>query len=637
MNDKEIREYIKKQTASILPPKSLEPEKIEEKLAEVQQKKTTPFVRRRNLVAAACLLLVLITSATFAGTHFLRGQNVDEEIAVADKETISSEDQLSYEEAYESIRTCLESHRESTMSSDSAIGIAPEENIAYESENAGIAPKESTEDYTDTDVQVDGIIEGDLVKTDGSYLYSLHDTATGNAITIFRANEEKVKRVSNLYIESSRVHEMYLEKDRLIVISTPWETEYGNATEERTRASQTKLYIYDVSDPSSPKKLKTQTQNENYYTARVSGDYLYTFSQYTIYSEIDKKKPETYIPQINGCVIPEDRVRCIDKEPRQSYMVMTSLAIDGSEDFTDSLCTLGGAEVFYVSNNFIYSAQPDNGMLVDFTKIAKYRYQKGKFNYETNCKVRGNIRNSYYMHEQDGNLCFVYNKTTFGGESVNGLCVLDKNLKQLGEIGNLGVTEDIYASYFMDNTAYFVTYRQTDPVFAVDISNPADPELKSELKLPGFSDYLHSFGENQLIGLGIGEDKWGQCAKMSIFTIGKNKEIKEAAKKKLTDYARTLANHDRHSVLVDEERQLVGFTAQSEDSGDYDYLLYSYNAESGKFKQMLRQTDISTSTRGIRIGDYFYVVDGERGVTSYAFPTCGTPGTLETSLAFESI
>ena len=112
--------------------------------------------------------------------------------------------------------------------------------------------------------------------------------------------------------------------------------------------------------------------------------------------------------------------------------------------------------------------------------------------------------------------------------------------------------------------------------------------------------------------------------------------IKEAAKKELTDYARTLASHDRHSVLVDEERQLVGFTAQSEDSGDYDYLLYSYNTESGKFKQMLRQTGISASTRGVRIGEYFYVVDGERGVTCYAFPTCGTPGTLEEPLSFES-
>ena len=143
--------------------------------------------------------------------------------------------------------------------------------------------REQILEVMDEILQVDGIMEGDLVKTDGSYLYSLHDTATGNAITIFRANEEKVKKVSNLYIESSRVHEMYLEKDRLIVISTPWETEYGNATEERTRASQTKLYIYDVSDPSSPKKLKTQTQSGNFSTARVSGDYLYTFSQYTIY------------------------------------------------------------------------------------------------------------------------------------------------------------------------------------------------------------------------------------------------------------------------------------------------------------------------------------------------------------------
>ena len=76
-------------------------------------------------------------------------------------------------------------------------------------------------------------------------------------------------------------------------------------------------------------------------------------------------------------------------------------------------------------------------------------------------------------------------------------------MNTLGKIDNLGNDETIYASYYIGSMAYFVTYRQTDPVFAVDISNPKKPVVKAKLKLPGFSSYLHSFGENQLIGVGM--------------------------------------------------------------------------------------------------------------------------------------
>lgn len=99
------------------------------------------------------------------------------------------------------------------------------------------------------------------------------------------------------------------------------------------------------------------------------------------------------------------------------------------------------------------------------------------------------------MHEYKGNFAFVY--TDWRNEtSTNGICILDKNMNTLGKIENLGNDETIYASYYIGSMAYFVTYRQTDPVFAVDISNPKKPVVKAKLKLPGFSSYLHSFGEN---------------------------------------------------------------------------------------------------------------------------------------------
>lgn len=633
MNEKEIRDYIRKKAENIPTPDSLNPQNMEEQLEQVEQKKTKPFPRLHHMVAAACLFL-LVLGTVLTGSHFLQKGNEEEAgTAVADHGETNSTDQLSYEDAYESIYSYYEAQTDGELNGGWDIAYEEDAEASGSSSSAkSSSTNEMREDsYTNTDVQVEGVMEGDIVKTDGSYLYSLHDETTGYGITIYSVKGTEVKKVSNIAVDNSSSGEIYLEGDRLILIGTPWESEEADGDKALTQ-----IHIYDVSNPASPKKVCTQSQSGSYSTSRVVEGYLYTFTKYRVGSDLDKKDPKTYIPQINNQNVVEDSVRCIDEGSHNTYIVMTSLAVDGSREFTDTLCTLGGADVFYVSDKHIYatdttyewsSAQNYDYSTETMTKIAKYRFQKGEFTYQKSRKVRGTIQDSYYMHEKDDNLCFVYNRSSSSGVT-NGLCVLDENLELLGEIGNLGRDESIYASYFMGDTAYFVTYRETDPVFAVDLSDPANPELKSELKLPGYSDYLHSFGDNQLIGIGIDED---DSVKMSVFSISKNKKITESAKKALTDYFSAMSSLDRHSVLVDEEWQLIGFPASNwgSDTNETDYLLFSYNSESGKFKQLLKQKKVSANTRGIRIGDYFYVVDDEKGVTSYPFPTCGTPGTLE--------
>lgn len=639
MNEKEIRDYIRKKAENIPTPDSLNPQNMEDQLEQVEQKKTKPFPRLHHMVAAACLFL-LVLGTVLTGSHFLQKGNEEEAgTAVADHGETNSTDQLSYEDAYESIYSYYEAQTDGELNGGWDIAYEEDAEASGSSSSAkSSSTNEMREDsYTNTDVQVEGVMEGDIVKTDGSYLYSLHDETTGYGITIYSVKGTEVKKVSNIAVDNSSSGEIYLEGDRLILIGTPWESEEADGDKALTQ-----IHIYDVSNPASPKKVCTQSQSGSYSTSRVVEGYLYTFTKYRVGSDLDKKDPKTYIPQINNQNVVEDSVRCIDEGSHNTYIVMTSLAVDGSREFTDTLCTLGGADVFYVSDKHIYATDTTYEWSSDqnydystetMTKIAKYRFQKGEFTYQKSRKVRGTIQDSYYMHEKDDNLCFVYNRSSSSGVT-NGLCVLDENLELLGEIGNLGRDESIYASYFMGDTAYFVTYRETDPVFAVDLSDPANPELKSELKLPGYSDYLHSFGDNQLIGIGIDED---DSVKMSVFSISKNKKITESAKKALTDYFSAMSSLDRHSVLVDEEWQLIGFPASNwgSDTNETDYLLFSYNSESGKFKQLLKQKKVSANTRGIRIGDYFYVVDDEKGVTSYPFPTCGTPGTLEDP-SFES-
>ena len=89
---------------------------------------------------------------------------------------------------------------------------------------------------------------------------------------------------------------------------------------------------------------------------------------------------------------------------------------------------------------------------------------------------------------------------------TNGLYILNENLEITGKIEGLAAGEQIYSARFLGDTAYFVTFRQTDPLFAVDVSNPEEPRLLSELKVSGFSEYLHAYSGELLLGLGVEAD-----------------------------------------------------------------------------------------------------------------------------------
>ena len=182
----------------------------------------------------------------------------------------------------------------------------------------------------------------------------------------------------------------------------------------------------------------------------------------------------------------------------------------------------------------------------------------------------------------------------------------------------MGIDEEIYASYYIDHMAYFVTYRNTDPVFAVDIADAKKPRLCSELKLPGYSDYLHSFGEDYMVGLGVhgdGKDSSKDRVKLSLFYIDEKKSLKEVAKEvtpyKTWDYE--LADYDHRQVFIDEERGLLGFYVWEYEKETYHFELYQKNGE--QFEK-LWETEVKGEDngygddllRGVRIGETFYVV-----------------------------
>lgn len=647
MEDRRIEDKIKEQAEQIPVPDTLQPEQMEKRLRQVKQKRTglllAPARRWRMAagVAAACLVLV-VGAVWFAagglatggfGNDASEGSTVSgtgkdaagrEAAPAVTAERVTG---TSYDLLCESVNAYNTRMKKELMRGEENFGIKYENSTLMDDVASANRKTEETVDvdnapagdFSDTDTQVAGIMEGDILKTDGTYLYVAGDILVGSEVRIYKADGRDTSRLSQISVEGEDIRELYLSGKCLILVSVPWDDETGSESDEGGLArSQTRLCLYDVSDPQKPKKLAEHSQSGNYNTSRLADGYLYTFSDYQAEGEKNKpEKPDTFVPEVDGSVLREQDIEMLTKDDDNSYMVMTSLKIDRPEEFTDTFSAFGGSDVYYMNSERIYATRAEEE---DRTRITRFGYSDGVFAKEASTKVRGQIDNSYYMHEYNGYFCFVYTRYR-KNNTTNGICVMDDKLKLVGHLDELGNDETIYASYFIDNMAYFVTFYETDPVFAVDLGNPEKPKLKSELKLPGFSEYLHSFGEGQLLGIGRGDGKEKgalvlDSVKFSVFSYSGDDELKEKSSFLLASYTESLAGENHKAVFVDEERGLVGLGIEREGIIDT-YQVYRYAG--GKWERVLKQKDISSvdRTRGLRIGEYFYVVDADINICVY--------------------
>lgn len=709
-----IREKMQKEAEKIPVPESVRPDVIENKLREKRKHPSSLWQegkrRRRTVAAAAAAAVFLIAGGIWmaAGGFSDRNAgngNTDAGITVADAGSTddaggtanggdtgnagnsaaeNGDDQrtgTSYDNIWEAVKDYEKQNGTAIMTAEDSAGAGKENvgeqrvsSLAKFSASADSAGAGSAVQYSETDLQVQGVMEGDIVKTDGRAIYtaSQKNGQSDNArigksiVKIYQAEGEKVEKVSAITLDDYLIDEMYLSGDKLILVGQQWQpsgtTDTGDtedtfdtedtgdtsdsaATGEQTcvikdytedvlwmRNRETKIIIYDISDLTSPKKAAEHTQSGFYTTSRISGGYLYTFSDYTItLKDSDKKSDrEEYIPLVDGALMKERDLTASAEKGGDSYLVMTALALTDTSQFKDQMAELGGADVIYMNENHIYSSRDmwwqDGGQ--SKSVVTRYIYKDGIFKKDAQAKTRGILNDSYYMHEYNGYFCYVYTKYTEGddseaaGRSKNGIAILDENMKEIGHLGGLGKGEEIYASYYIDHMAYFVTYRNTDPVFAVDLSDVTQPKLMSELKLPGFSDYLHAFGDGKLIGIGMGEtkDKRGRQAgavKLSLFQYNKDYKLSEKDSRVIDlPYSYSTAGDDHRTVYVDEERQIVGFGVSDYDYDNEYYYLYQYT--DGKWKELKRLDCESqiTNVRGIRIGDYFYLVDVKKGIQS---------------------
>jgi uncharacterized secreted protein with C-terminal beta-propeller domain len=124
----------------------------------------------------------------------------------------------------------------------------------------------------------------------------------------------------------------------------------------------------------------------------------------------------------------------------------------------------------------------------------------------------------------------------------------------VGKLENFAEGERIYSVRFMGNKGYVVTFRQTDPFFVIDLSNPTDPKVAGELKIPGYSSYLHPYDENHVIGLG----KENNTVKLSLFDVTNVNAPTETAKYIVNgDWSDSQALQDPKAFLFDKQKELL--------------------------------------------------------------------------------
>ncbi len=535
--------------------------------------------------------------------------------------------------------------------SDGATMAAPAGAAEAKSDSVAQAPSTSTStDYSETNVQVKGVDEADIVKTDGNFIYYI----AGNQLNIIKPDGAGTKLISSTPLSSDESwwgynSEMFLLGDRLMIITQSYNTVWVNDANgnNQINTDQTSAIIFDISNPAKPAQVVSLGQSGSYVSSRLIGDYVYLVTSQYIYSPV-KGTPITYIPSTTDgteskLLQPTDLY--VGGNPQNAaYTVIGSINLKSGANFTSAKAVFGGTSEMYATADHLLLAfgrydsetlpiAPDkDGKNVQITNsssstdLVLLGLSEGQITKLASGNVPGSLLNQFAMDEYknvirivttldssvqriftDGVDTYEYDST-----SANALYTLDLNLKVLGKIENLAKDEYVKSVRFDGDIGYFVTFRQVDPLFAVDLANAASPRILDTLKIPGFSEYLHVFKDNLLLGIGYNaDDTTGQMqgVKLSMFDTADKTNVKEVATEKV-DASWTIVGSNHKAILVDAEKNLIAFPADS------NYYIYRYTEKGFELAARVNMTaDLSSwNLRGLFIGNYFYVI-GDAGLT----------------------
>ncbi len=506
-----------------------------------------------------------------------------------------------------------------------------------------------------TNTQVAGIDEGDIVKSDGRTIF----TASGTDVVLVSAegaDTTEVARIDTTAEETGPtagtvqgpVIDLMLHENLLVALVTEYTPRLSELPASDSMAyvpydaSQTRALLYDVTDPTSPRFVTGLGQSGAYATSRLSGDLLYVVTDYAVADRdaVDPDDPATFVPLVDderGVTPVAAADLTIPVSPTgPMFQVVSSIDLSSGQRL-DTASVMGRADVTYMSESNLFLAsttyQPtpvseftldqDIGLLEvsQKTDLVRVALTDGAITVAASASIPGRPLNQFALDHFEGHLRVA---VTMDGATASGgwatyptVFVLDDALTVVASLPQLAVNEQIQSVRFQGPRAYVVSYRQIDPLFALDLSIPSDPKVMSELKIPGFSTYLHPWAEGRLLGLGVDASEEGQVLgmKLSMYDTSDPFDVTEATTIKVPFHdAEALRNHK--AVFVDPERDLIGFGVATHDAAgtaSTDYLLYRYEEATGftllgELPVQQSTPNQATTARALTIDSDVYVV-----------------------------
>ena len=402
----------------------------------------------------------------------------------------------------------------------------PERFWAGAAESDALAPGAS--DYSTTNIQVAGVDEADIVKTDGEYIYLVSENRT---IIVKADPPEQAQVLSEIELEGTAIG-LFINGDRLVVFEQEMPYYYYDMPVVREIyvpyiSPKTFINVYDVSDRENPRLQRELSADGQYISSRMTGNYTYVVINEPVYEEEgDPSLPKLYFGAEES-EIPARDIYYSDFSDYY-YMYTTIIAINMQNDDqepTYETIMLGVSSNLYVSQNNIYLTIPVWAREVgdsEKSSIHRIHIDSDEIEYVASGEVPGIVLNQFSMDEYEG--YFRVATTTHGETSRNNIYTLDMDLNIVGSLEGLAPGEMIYSARFMGERGYLVTFKQVDPLFVINLSDPRYPEELGYLKVTGYSDYLHPYDENHLIGIGKetteeGEFAWYQGVKISLFDV----------------------------------------------------------------------------------------------------------------------
>ena len=632
MDQKELLDKIRHSAEGIEIPEQLTPQSVEEKLKrEAQQKK----IRRRKIMIrwmeAAAVLAIVAAGGTQtelykqwkepalyseADTASLMAEQ-DTESSVQPEEVTASGEFKQADSEEELYKTLQELEKQTGSYARGGDIMLLEESAEIATMDAGAADTAANQkvtgeaDFSQTNVREAGVDEGDVVKTDGSYLYILKSSGSVRIVDIRGTKMKEIAKIQPEKLNES-IEDLYLDGDRLMLVTTGYESSMEEAESDMytvNRYQYTALTVYDITEREHPEMAGRITQEGDYRQSRKKGDYVYLLTQYSP-SLGDSFEDSSVMPLVNEQKLAISDVYLPDQTSQSDYLVASGINIQDPENVISSKAIVSGAADFYMSSDNLFICNNNWNDGKSSTEILRFACVDGEITAGAMCELPGFLNDTFSLDEYQGYLRVLLTEDS-NGES-NSLYILDADMQVTGAIRDLADGETIRSARFMGTMAYFVTFRQTDPLFCADLSDPDNPQILSELKLTGFSSYLHPYGEHLLLGVGYeAEEETGSQTgvKLSMFDISDPSQVEELDKYVIKGASYLPSDYNYKAILADGEKNLIGFVCDGE------YLVFSYDEEKG-FQNLLTYTmsdweywDGDASCRGVYAGDEFYIID----------------------------